>query len=826
MGNFQLFISYNHADDGYRKDLEKWIENLCESGLIDKWYDGDLTGGNHFWEKIIQKMQEADIILLLLSQEYLASNSCKKEMRYALSMKEKRVIPIILKDCTWLDTETQKLLALPQNGKPINTWNPSEQAWASVYDGIKKVINEMKRNFELKDDFIKETQKIEFVTASKEKTKLEELFVFPSLVKYTNAFEKETVGLDYFTDVKDKFVLIRGRETSGKTSLARMLLLNLREKHHPIILDGLSIHKTVNFEEVIKKEFVRQMTGDFTSWLKLESKIVIIDNFHHKISLKFLDYLATNFIMSIVFMDDEEYMLYFKDEASFSAFSTLSISQLSLAKQEQLIRKWLELNSNKTKSEINDLDVDKLEARVNTIITTNRIVPRYPFFILSILQTFEAFMPSNLQITAYGHCYHALVVAQLAKKNIDPNDIDSCFNYLKNLSFDIHTKSKTGEAYTKMQYVAFRESYKARFIITDVLINKLENEDYPILNFQTEETTFEYEYIYYFFLGMHLAANENSSIVNELCENVHLRENAFILIFTIHHTQNKNLLDTIRLHCVYSFEKQRPAELSAEETKFMNNLIAELPETIVSDKDVYENRLKERNHKDTTAESREEEEKEKEEDVKVEQNITAIELQKGVKILDVLGQILKNRAGSFEKQEVIEILEETVDLGLRILGVFLDECNRQDFKDWLSQSLQKVEEDLEKEKHRGLDNEKRKAYIEKMIQFFGYVVTVGVINRISESISSDKLITSLEVLVDRKKTPAYEMIGFLVSLSQDGIDARQVKALISRYNKSKNYWGEKTLSHYIQNHLNTHHVDFKDRQKISEILGIKYLPNK
>jgi hypothetical protein len=517
-------------------------------------------------------------------------------------------------------------------------------------------------------------------------------------------------------------------------------------------------------------------------------------------------------------------MLYFKDDVSVSAFSILSINQFSLVKQEQLIRKWLSFNSAISSSNINDLNVDKLESRVNTVITTNRIVPRYPFFILSILQTFEVFMPSNLQITAYGHCYHALVTAQLAKKNIDPNDIDSCFNYLKNLSFDIYEKTKHGELYAKTQYLSFRENYKERFLIKDSLINKIENEDYPILNLQSEEVNFEYEYIYYFFLGMHLAANENADIVNELCDKVYLRENTFVLIFTIHHTQNKNLLDTIRLHCVYSFEKQRIAELSTEETRFMNNLIAELPETIVSDRDIHENRLKERNHKDVIAENRENKEKKK--TIRKEDDVNAIELQKGVKILDVLGQILKNRAGSFEKQEVLEILEETVDLGLRILGVFLDECRGDDFKQWLIQSLQKAEEDFEKDKKRSFDDEKRKAFVEKMIQFFGYVVTVGIINRISESVSSDKLVTSLEVLADKKNTPAYEMVSFLVSMSQDGINPSQVKSLVAKYDKSKNYWAKKTLSHYIQNHLNTHHIDFRDRQKISQILDIKYLPNK
>jgi len=391
---------------------------------------------------------------------------------------------------------------------------------------------------------------------------------------------------------------------------------------------------------------------------------------------------------------------------------------------------------------------------------------------------------------------------------------------LKQLSYDIYSSNKNGVLYTENIYSAFREKYKSKFIITDSLINKIENDDYPILN-TSDRVSFEYTYIYYFFLGMYLAANENDTMVNELCENIHLRENAFILIFTIHHTQNRKLLDTIRLHCAYSFEKMPVAELSTSETKFMNDLIAELPQSIISDKNVSKNRHEQRNQKEKALNQQAEDEKNDTQD-----DVNIIELKRGIKIMEVLGQILKNRAGSFEKQDILEILEDTVDLGLRILNLFLGEYRKPEFKEWLIKLLQDAEKDLERTKNKKFDDEKRRLFVEKSIQFFGYMVTIGMLNRISDSIGSEKLITSMTILSEKKVTPAYEMVNFLVSLSQTGIDAHEVKHLVTKYNKSKNYWAEKALSYYVQNYLNTHRLKFDDRQKLSGILKIKYLPNK
>lgn len=830
MGNYQLFISYNHSDDTYRKDFEKWLVTLRDKGVINDWSDSQILGGDRFWEKIEIKLEEADIIVLLLSQEYLASPSCKREMHYALSAStKKRVIPIVLKTCTWLDTDTKNLLALPYDGKPINTWTSQEEAWANVFDGLKKVVNDMDNNFKVKQDFLQDIQKIEFATQSSKEANLEDIFVFPNLKHYKDAFKTESVDLDFFLEKKKKSILIKGREFSGKTALLRWLFLKLRADFYPILLDGNDIRKSTKLEKLIKRAFSDQISGDFENWMSQDNRVALIDNFSHNISYENIEYLSKNFVMTVAVVDDEEYMLYFKDESNFAEYEIVSLSQMNLVQQEKLVRKWLQTSLQISEDEIDDLEVDKLEARVNNVVTTQRIVPRYPFYVLSILLSLATFMPSDVRITAYGHCYLALVTAQIVKKNIKPEDVDTCFNYLRNLSFDIYSKSLNGEV-TYKDYQEFRTGYKRDFIISDPLLNKIENDDYAILDIREDGVRFTHSYIYYFFLGMHLAYQEDRKIIDHLCENLQLRQNAFVLIFTIHHTQNRDLLDTIRYHCLGTFEDVKPAVLDTEETRFMNNLIAELPQSIISDRSTEANREEHRRQKERSSEDNEKsrnsdsEETEKKASTKI--NESTLELNKGMKIMEVLGQILKNRAGSFERKDVESILDDTVSMGLRILNLLLSEYRKPEFKEWLTEKLIEKEKEVNESQQRKFDDDKRREFIEKNIQFFGYIVTAGMLNRISDAVASDKLINPMSALSEKNQTPAYELIDYIISSSQDGAKVDHVKKLFAKYQKSKNYWAEKVLSYYVQAYLNTHKVNYQDRQKLFKVLDLKYLPNK
>ena len=143
----KLFFSYSHADEGLRDQLEVHLAALHRQGLIDTWHDRRITPGENFADTISEEIEEAKIILLLVSPDFIASDYCYEiETRRALERheaKEARVIPIVLRPCDWHDLLFGQLLALPKDGKPITQWPNSDEAFLDVVQGIKKALNDL-----------------------------------------------------------------------------------------------------------------------------------------------------------------------------------------------------------------------------------------------------------------------------------------------------------------------------------------------------------------------------------------------------------------------------------------------------------------------------------------------------------------------------------------------------------------------------------------------------------------------------------------------------------------------------------------------------------
>jgi internalin A len=139
----RVFVSYTRKDERLRKRLEVNLKLLKRAGLIETWQDRDIEAGEEWREKIDENLERADIILLLVSDDFLASDYCYEiEMRRALELhegKKARVIPIIARPVNWEPTRLPKLNALPQDGRAITAWPNRDNAWKNVSEGIQKV---------------------------------------------------------------------------------------------------------------------------------------------------------------------------------------------------------------------------------------------------------------------------------------------------------------------------------------------------------------------------------------------------------------------------------------------------------------------------------------------------------------------------------------------------------------------------------------------------------------------------------------------------------------------------------------------------------------
>jgi tetratricopeptide (TPR) repeat protein len=143
----KVFISYSHKDQRYRGQLETHLALLKREGVIEVWHDRKITAGREWADQIDENLEQASIILLLISSDFLASDYCyDKEMGRGLEKHhngEARVIPIIIRSADWSTAPFAKLQALPQEGKPVDSWRKKDEAWTDVAKGIRQVVEEL-----------------------------------------------------------------------------------------------------------------------------------------------------------------------------------------------------------------------------------------------------------------------------------------------------------------------------------------------------------------------------------------------------------------------------------------------------------------------------------------------------------------------------------------------------------------------------------------------------------------------------------------------------------------------------------------------------------
>lgn len=143
----EVFVSYAHEDEELRRRLAKHLAILEREGLIQPWHGRQITPGTP-WERVIDKhINSAQIILLLVSTDFLASDYCYGvEFRRAMERHETEaaeIIPIILRPCRWRETPIGMFQALPDGGEPVVRWADRDEAFLNVEEGIRKAVMEL-----------------------------------------------------------------------------------------------------------------------------------------------------------------------------------------------------------------------------------------------------------------------------------------------------------------------------------------------------------------------------------------------------------------------------------------------------------------------------------------------------------------------------------------------------------------------------------------------------------------------------------------------------------------------------------------------------------
>lgn len=140
----KIFVSYAPGDEALRCELSRHLADLDRCGAINTWSAQSLHPGEE-WDLVTQaRLNAADLILLLVTSDYLASDSCmEKETARALARARAEgvvVIPILARPCDWAPSSFAHLSALPTGSLAVTAWSNRDQAWESVARDIRSVV--------------------------------------------------------------------------------------------------------------------------------------------------------------------------------------------------------------------------------------------------------------------------------------------------------------------------------------------------------------------------------------------------------------------------------------------------------------------------------------------------------------------------------------------------------------------------------------------------------------------------------------------------------------------------------------------------------------
>lgn len=205
----KIFISYAHKDEELKLQFETHLSGLKRQGLIDVWTDRQVLIGERWNDKIKNKLLTSDLIIFLISSDFLASEYINeveiKETIARHNNDEVLLAPIFLRPCDFESSLLAKFQGVPRNAKFITTWEDRDSGFLEVIKELKKLINE----FTPKD-------KPTVVSSVSVKSVIPDCDTPPDIGKWVG----RTDELQLLDSLHFKVIFITGIGGQGKSSLA------------------------------------------------------------------------------------------------------------------------------------------------------------------------------------------------------------------------------------------------------------------------------------------------------------------------------------------------------------------------------------------------------------------------------------------------------------------------------------------------------------------------------------------------------------------------------------------------------------------------------
>ena len=622
-------------------------------------------------------------------------------------------------------------------------------------------------------------------------------------------------------------VLIIGKERSGKSTLAKVLFRQFYGNGLiPILIDGDEIKTTdpekfdVLIEARLRQDYKNPLLDKFRQ-LADDRVVVIVDDFDHaKLNargrLNFLDGIHKKFDRLVILGDD---LLRFEEMACgelgpkvFSEYTQIELMEYGHILRSAIVDKWYDVNREYI---ANPDELARKVAHAERLIDEilgRSYLPSYPIFILTILQGLDTSEPISNSAGSYGYLYTVLITKRLAEGDKELT-LDKKLAYLVELAFHMF---KVGRRELSLpEFELFHQRHCGQYLPIDRKLIVRELELAGIVELFHDHYHFKYDYFYYYFVAQYFSRQiEDEAVkvhITKLCEELQKEENANIWMFLTNQSRSTFVLETILNHATKFFASMSPPRFE-EDVQFLVKLYDKVPELVYVTKSTEELRQERRKFLDEQPPNIGNQIDETEETNEVLR--TLAKLKAALRTLEVMGQIVKNYAGSMKNDPKYQLVKQCYELGLRVVGVIFDVWQKSG-EEFVQEVLDMV---LRKE-----DNIQTKEDLEKLMKqfifYFCEMTSFNIIKRISHAVGTKDLNDVYEKVLAENPSNAYRLVDLSVKLDSLGVPTGDIYDLNEKF--KDNVFCNRLLSHLVLHHFYLFNTKEQTKQKICNKLGIK-----
>lgn len=682
-----------------------------------------------------------------------------------------------------------------------------------------------------------------FAHSKVEDIQLHDIYIAPDL-KDTNSTKKSPStrieNLENLTNAIDqngiKYAFL-GNDLSGKSANCKYLF----EKYftlglYPILLNGTDIGSNIRPEilrNIIEQKIPIQYEHQFSlSEIDPSLVVIIIDDFHKStkglnrywpILMKNLESSFQHLIITgspLISIEN----LNRKD--AFKNYKFYTILEFGPKYRYDLVNKWNTIGTEARFQDQNDIrrKNDQYISHIRAIVGKNYI-PSYPFYLLSILQSFESKNVQNPNYSIHGFYYELLINDCFNKAITDKKEISLYYNYLTQFCF--HLFEQGIKEISQEGFDSFHTMYCKNHDLSYRKETILETFDTAKLLYVNSKIYIKEKYVYYFFVAKYIAneiANkqEIKELVSKMCYRLFRDEYASIILFVTHLSKDNFIISELTSIANSQFQEIEIARLQ-DDISEINELVKSLPEQILENVQVEDQRHEEL----TDEEELEKLEKELNDEestydtVSLEDDISTIDffakITRAFKTIDILGQVAKKHWGELNGNQKFDLVSTTYNLGLKTLNYYLQLLQKN------SNVLVEHISTLIKEKHFKDKNSLEKNIEETSRDFvfrLCYMASFAITKRVSNSVGYDKLKNTFDKVLDAEPFNSVKLIDLSIKLGYSSIDTHISTIETYREEMDKNKLSIVLLQNLVIDYMYMFETEYRTKTKLCQKLGI------